>query len=96
MNQSRELRCQISVHLDTAKVVGKFRQQGRGHGSRNRRKESVTTHLPNLPVLKMDGAKTNGLNSAVWARAKYIEAQTCRTAWGKRRRMRGNPLPSNL
>lgn len=65
MNQSCLLRCQISVHLDTAKVVGKFRQKESGHGSRNLHKECVTTHLHNLLVLKMDGAETDNLNKTV-------------------------------
>jgi len=82
VNQSCELRCQISVHLDTAKVVGKFRQQERGHGSRNRRKECVTTHLPNLLVLKMDGAETENLNSTVETGASQPVVSTCREAWG--------------
>lgn len=80
MNQSRELRCQISVHLDTAKVVGKFRQPECGHGSRNRHKECVTAHRPNLLVLKMDGAETTLLNSTVIVQVFLNDAITCREA----------------
>ena len=80
MNQSCELRSQSSCLEDTAKVVGKFRQQECGHGGWNRLKECVTTHLPNLLVLKMDGAETTLLNSTVIVQVFLNDAITCREA----------------